>query len=146
MGDAVEVLEQLALQCLRQGSSAYPGEQTQQVFAHIQRVIQPALMACSSSEQHNLLAGLRGERVEAGPSGAPTRGRADVLPTGRNFYAVDLRGVPTETAWDLGYRSADALLQQHLQQEGEHLQHLAISIWGTSTMRTGGDDVPKCWR
>lgn len=142
VGDAVEVLEQLALQCL-QGSAAYPGEQTRQAFHHIQRVIQPALMACSSSERRNLLAGLRGERVEAGPSGAPTRGRADVLPTGRNFYAVDLRGVPTETAWDLGYRSADALLQQHLQQEGEHLKHLAISIWGTSTMRTGGDDVAQ---
>ena len=143
VGDAVAVLEELALQCLRQEPPGYPGQQSQQEFEHIQRIIQPALQACSNQERRNLLAGLRGERVEAGPSGAPTRGRADVLPTGRNFYAVDLRGVPTETAWDLGYRSADALLQQHLQREGEHLKHLAISIWGTSTMRTGGDDVSQ---
>ena len=143
VGDAVTLLEELAHRLLHQGLEACPGEQTRLEFERITNTIQPNLMACSAMEQRNLLAGLRGERVEAGPSGAPTRGRADVLPTGRNFYAVDLRGVPTETAWDLGYRSADALLQQHLQQEGEHLKHLAISIWGTSTMRTGGDDVAQ---
>lgn len=137
------LLEELAHRLLHQGLKTCPGEQTRLEFERITNTIQPNLMACSGMEQRNLLAGLRGERVEAGPSGAPTRGRADVLPTGRNFYAVDLRGVPTETAWDLGYRSADALLQQHLQQEGEHLKHLAISIWGTSTMRTGGDDVAQ---
>ena len=36
-----------------------------------------------------------GGYVPAGPSGAPTRGMAHVLPTGRNFYAVDPRTMPS---------------------------------------------------
>jgi cobaltochelatase CobN len=64
-----------------------------------------------------------------------------LLPTGRNFYSVDLRGLPTEAAWDLGRRSAELLLELHLQEQGEHLRHLALSVWGTATMRNGGEDI-----
>jgi cobaltochelatase CobN len=64
-----------------------------------------------------------------------------VLPTGRNFYSVDLRGLPTEAAWDLGRRSAELLLEEHLQSEGDDLRHLALSVWGTATMRNGGEDI-----
>ena len=67
----------------------------------------------------------------------------DVLPTGRNFYSVDLRGLPTEAAWDLGRRSAERLLDLHLQDEGEPLRHLALSVWGTATMRNGGEDIAQ---
>ncbi|HCD49492.1 MAG TPA: cobaltochelatase subunit CobN, partial [Alphaproteobacteria bacterium] len=74
---------------------------------------------------------------------APTRGRPDVLPTGRNFYSVDLRGLPTEAAWDLGRRSAEQLLDLHLLEEGEPLRHLALSVWGTATMRNGGEDIAQ---
>jgi cobaltochelatase CobN len=103
----------------------------------------PRLQACAAAEREALATALAGGRVEAGPSGAPTRGRPDVLPTGRNFYSVDLRGLPTEAAWDLGRRSAAILLEEHRQQEGCDLTHLALSIWGTSTMRNGGDDVAQ---
>jgi cobaltochelatase CobN len=65
------------------------------------------------------------------------------LPTGRNFYSVDLRALPTEAAWDLGRRSAELLLDQHLMQEGEPLLQLALSVWGTSTMRNGGEDIAQ---
>ena len=65
------------------------------------------------------------------------------LPTGRNFYSVDLRGLPTEAAWDLGRRSAERLLDLHLQEEGEPLWHLALSVWGTATMRNGGEDIAQ---
>ena len=83
---------------------------------------------------------MEGKRISSGPSGAPTRGKLEVLPTGKNFFSVDIRAIPTETAWDLGKRSAEKLVDLYLQENGEHLLHLAISIWGTSTMRNGGEE------
>ena len=68
-------------------------------------------------------------------------GRLDVLPTGRNFYSVDNRAVPTPTAWELGQRSAENLLERHFQEHGAPLRALALSVWGTANMRTGGDDM-----
>jgi len=113
------------------------------VGQHLQASLIPRLLACGEAERRSLVAGLAGERIAAGPSGAPTRGRPDLLPTGRNFYSVDLRGLPTEAAWDLGRRSAELLLESQLQQEGEHLQSLALSVWGTATMRNGGEDIAQ---
>ena len=107
------------------------------------QVLWPRLQDCAAAERSALLRGLSGRRIAAGPSGAPSRGRPDVLPTGRNFYSVDLRGMPTEAAWDLGRRSAEQLLDLHLQEEGEHLRHLALSVWGTATMRNGGEDIAQ---
>jgi cobaltochelatase CobN len=89
------------------------------------------------------LRGLNGEYVPSGASGAPTRGRPEVLPTGRNFYSVDIRAVPTETAWDIGRKAADVLIETYTQEHGEYPQTLGLSIWGTSTMRTGGDDLAE---
>ena len=66
-----------------------------------------------------------------------------MLPTGRNFYSVDIRAIPTETAWEVGSKAAEALIERYTQENGEYPQTLAISIWGTSTMRTGGDDIAQ---
>jgi cobaltochelatase CobN len=90
-----------------------------------------------------LLRGLDGRYVPPGPSGAPTRGRLDVLPTGRNFYSLDSRAIPTQTSWDIGRRAAEALIERHLQDHGEYPTTLGLSVWGTSTMRTGGDDIAQ---
>ena len=103
----------------------------------------PRLNGCASAEKEAFLRGIQGQRIAAGPSGAPSRGRPDVLPTGRNFYSVDLRGLPTEAAWDLGRRSAEQLLDLHLLEQGEPLRHLALSVWGTATMRNGGEDIAQ---
>ncbi|MCP9926983.1 cobaltochelatase subunit CobN [Cyanobium sp. CH-040] len=119
------------------------GACTAPVLRHIRQVLVPRLLACGPAEKEALLAGLEGRRIAAGPAGAPTRGRPDLLPTGRNFYSLDLRGLPTEAAWDLGRRSAELLLELHLQEEGEHLRTLALSVWGTSTMRNGGEDIAQ---
>ena len=78
-----------------------------------------------------------------GASGAPTRGRPDVLPTGRNFYSVDSRAVPTETAWELGRKSADLLVTRHVQDHGDWPTSIALTAWGTANMRTGGDDIAQ---
>ncbi|MFM9109941.1 MAG: cobaltochelatase subunit CobN, partial [Prochlorococcaceae cyanobacterium] len=146
VGDGVERLEAQALElgraCLAgHDPPAALGPHTRAALEHLRQQLLPRLLACPAAERQGLLQGLAGARVEAGPSGAPTRGRPDVLPTGRNFYSVDLRGLPTETAWDLGRRSAELLLEAHLQAEGEPLRHLALSVWGTATMRNGGEDV-----
>jgi cobaltochelatase CobN len=150
VGDGVERLEQQALElcqwALAAAAGAPPlaiGPHTAPVLEHLQTVLLPRLLACGTQERLAFLAGLEGRRIAAGPAGAPTRGRPDLLPTGRNFYSVDLRGLPTEAAWDLGRRSAELLLELHLQEEGEHLRTLALSVWGTSTMRNGGEDIAQ---
>ncbi|MBM5795694.1 MAG: cobaltochelatase subunit CobN, partial [Cyanobacteria bacterium M_surface_7_m2_037] len=153
VGDAVDWLEQQAMDhcaaLLGQAQGESPAHQPQ-AGEHIQAVLQrlqtglvPNLLRCGQAEQQAFLTAVAGGRIAAGPSGAPTRGRPDLLPTGRNFYSVDLRGLPTEAAWDLGRRSAELLLDQHLMQEGEPLQQLALSVWGTSTMRNGGEDIAQ---
>ncbi len=114
-----------------------------EVLHSIQFVIRPALAACGPSEITSLLKGLCGKRVAPGPSGAPTRGRLDVLPTGKNFYSLDNRTVPTPTAWTLGQKSAEELLKRHFQDTGQHLKNAGLSAWGTANMRTGGDDIAQ---
>jgi cobaltochelatase CobN len=157
-GDAIALLETMALALLRRevgealvsGCSpaapqsedqSGPGTTSDIVLRALRQRLLPDLLACAAAEREALLAGLAGRRIAAGPSGAPSRGRPDVLPTGRNFYSVDLRGLPTEAAWDLGRRSAELLLEEHLQSEGDDLRHLALSVWGTATMRNGGEDI-----
>jgi cobaltochelatase CobN len=113
------------------------------VLDFINSSLRPTLAACGTSEITNLLRALKGQSVPRGPSGAPTRGHLDVLPTGRNFYTIDNRTLPTPAAWQLGKASADALLKRHFQDTGQHLANAALSCWGTSNMRTGGDDIAQ---
>ncbi len=165
-GDGAALLERWALQLVQQqleaitpSSGEYspsrppaspggspvspPGPATEAVLHHLRQRLQPALLACGEAERQALMRGLEGGQIAAGPSGAPTRGRPDLLPTGRNFYSVDLRGLPTEAAWDLGRRSAELLLELHLQEQGDDLRQLALSVWGTATMRNGGEDIAQ---
>jgi cobaltochelatase CobN len=97
----------------------------------------------TSDEIANLLAGLAGGHVPAGPSGAPTRGGAHVLPTGRNFYSVDPQAVPSPLAWDVGRALADRLVERHLGETGTYPRTVGLVVWGTANMRTQGDDVAE---
>jgi cobaltochelatase CobN len=141
VGDLVEHLE-LQAAAILEGAAA-PGPLSQAVCDEIETTMRPKLRASGPHEVQALLDGLAGKFVAPGPSGAPSRGRLDVLPTGRNFYSVDNRAVPTPTAWELGRKSAEGLLIRHFQDNGAHLRSLALSVWGTSNMRTGGDDVAQ---
>ncbi|WAB95773.1 cobaltochelatase subunit CobN [Pseudomonas putida] len=149
-GDTRERLELLALQVIEHalgGTLQLPDEAqwqpVHQVVQALQGQVAPDLDACGAAEINGLLAALAGRFVPAGPSGAPSRGRLDVLPTGRNFYTVDIRNLPTTTAWRLGFASANLILERHLQDHGDHLRQLGLSVWGTATMRTGGDDIAQ---
>jgi cobaltochelatase CobN len=102
----------------------------------------PRLRA-STGEIDAVLAALDGRYVPAGPSGSPTRGRVDVLPTGRNFYGVDPKALPSELSWDVGVRLGDALLERHVREDGRHPETVGIVVWGTAAMRTHGDDVAE---
>jgi cobaltochelatase CobN len=97
--------------------------------------------ACAPSERAALLAALDGRFVEPGPAGAPSAGRADVLPTGRNLASIDPRGVPTRAAMELAVRAADDLLTRHRQDHGDWPRRIVLNLWGTATMRTGGEDL-----
>ena len=113
-----------------------------QTLAYACRVLKPNLDATTDEITH-LLAGLSGRYVPAGPSGAPSRGLAHILPTGRNFYAVDPRALPSQAAWAVGANLAREVLERHLQETGTYPEHVAISVWGTANMRTQGDDVAQ---
>ena len=141
-GDTVERLELLA-QRLVEGGAVAPGPKSRAVLDEITANIVPAVAACGPAEGQALLAALDGLAIQPGPSGAPTRGRMDVLPTGRNFYSVDSRAVPTPTAWALGWKSANLLIEKHLQAHGDWPRAMLVTAWGTANMRTGGDDIAQ---
>jgi cobaltochelatase CobN len=90
-----------------------------------------------------VLGALRGRHVPAGPSGAPTRGRLDVLPTGRNFYSVDPRALPSELSYATGVKLADAVLERHVADTGAVPEMVGLVAWGTAAMRTQGDDAAE---
>ena len=144
VGDTVERLELYGRNLLR-GTEAFtaPGPLSHE----IQTVHAPALAAKLEESAFDELANLRnslaGGFVPPSPSGAPTRGREDVLPTGRNFYSIDPRSLPTPAAWRLGWESACQLLDLHRQDQGVYPKSLLVSAWGTANMRTGGDDLAQ---
>jgi len=157
LGDIVEVLEEhaalLVEQLINQDSefriqnSEFRNQNSctdamNRVSTWIRDRLLPALQQTDQEITH-LLHGLDGGYVPSAPSGAPTRGRPEVLPTGRNFYSVDIRAIPTETAWDIGRKAAETLVEYYTQEHGEYPKTLGLSLWGTATMRTGGDDIAE---
>ena len=119
-----------------------PADIVRSVLSFVCERLAPAL-ARTTDEIDNLLAGLGGRYVPAGPSGAPTRGNAHVLPTGRNFYAVDPRALPSLAAWQVGQELAREVLERYRRETGAYPEAVGISAWGTSAMRTHGDDVAE---
>ena len=112
------------------------------VLRYVCESIYPALTQ-TTDEIDALLRGFDGRFISPGPAGAPTRGMAGVLPTGRNFYSMDPRSIPSETSWQIGKELADSLVERYLTDEGEYPESVGISVWGTSAMRTHGDDISQ---
>ncbi|MEU6607997.1 cobaltochelatase subunit CobN [Streptomyces shenzhenensis] len=100
-------------------------------------------LARTTDEIGHILHALDGGYVPAGPSGSPTRGLVNVLPTGRNFYSVDPKAIPSRLSWEVGQSLADSLVQRHLQDTGAYPGSVGLTVWGTSAMRTQGDDIAE---
>ena len=152
--DAREYLELLAQQWVRQYivekksidsdfKQLFPA--TVDLLNYAKQVIFQALNTSAEQELQALISGLQGEFIDPGPSGAPTRGRLDTLPTGRNFFSVDNRSIPSTAAWAIGKHSAQIMLERHLQDHGDYPKQIGLSVWGTATMRTGGDDIAQAF-
>ncbi|MEI3851999.1 MULTISPECIES: cobaltochelatase subunit CobN [Ensifer] len=143
-GDTVERVELLAAK-LVSGEEPCPADwtNTKAVLDEIDTRLKPSITGSGAAEMAGFLTGLDGRFVAPGPSGAPTRGRPDVLPTGRNFYSVDSRSVPTPAAYELGKKSAELLIRRYLQDHGEWPSSFGLTAWGTANMRTGGDDIAQ---
>ncbi|WP_043526994.1 cobaltochelatase subunit CobN [Litchfieldella xinjiangensis] len=151
--DTRERLERLALWlmedfvlapgCLATLARDYPA--TAQQCRYARDTLWAAMQQGADMEIQSLLDGLEGLFVLPGPSGAPSRGRLDTLPTGRNFFSVDNRSIPSPAAWTLGEASAQAFIERYLQDNGDYPHRLGLSIWGTATMRTGGDDIAQAF-
>ena len=127
---------------LLEGSAPAGSPEEAAVLDWVASALVPALER-TPDEIGRVLAALDGRWVPPGPSGAPTRGMAHVLPTGRNFYSVDPKALPTSLAWDVGRRLADELLARHLDAEGRYPRSVGLVVWGTAAMRTGGDDIAE---
>ncbi|MHC8420928.1 cobaltochelatase subunit CobN [Streptomyces sp. NB004] len=125
--------------------AAVPSEHGEQVAAVLEfaaREVVPRLAATTAEIDHAVHA-LNGGFVPAGPSGSPLRGLVNVLPTGRNFYSVDPKAVPSRLAWETGQALADSLLERYRTDNGAWPTSVGLSLWGTSAMRTAGDDVAE---
>jgi cobaltochelatase CobN len=142
-GDTVERLELLALRLVGGAACPRTWPRTRAVLDFIRESLAPTVDRCGDAELDGFLRGLAGRFVAPGASGAPTRGRLDALPTGRNFYSVDTRAIPTPSAWTLGWKSAGLILDRHRQEHGNWPRALVLSAWGTANMRTGGDDIAQ---
>jgi cobaltochelatase CobN len=101
--------------------------------------------ACGAAESLGVLRALGGRFLAPGPAGAPARGRLDVLPTGRNLYAIDPRSAPTRNAWEIGRRAAEEICKRYAQDRGEWPKRIVLDLWGSATMRTGGDDLAQAF-
>jgi cobaltochelatase CobN len=106
-------------------------------------IADPLWQGCAEAERAALIAALDGKHVPAGPAGAPQRGRRDVLPTGRNLFTADPRLLPTPTAVELGRLAADDVIRLYLQTHGEMPRSLVIDLWGSATLRTGGEEIAQ---
>ncbi|MFJ3644630.1 cobaltochelatase subunit CobN [Streptomyces murinus] len=118
------------------------GEQVRAILEFAAREVVPRLAATTAELDHTVHA-LAGGFVPAGPSGSPLRGLVNVLPTGRNFYSVDPKAVPSRLAWETGQALAESLLERYRADNGDWPVSVGLSLWGTSAMRTAGDDVAE---
>ena len=127
-------------QCLALAEGLGPSEDIARTVTYICDTLVPNL-ARMTDEMDNMMHAFEGGYVLPGPSGAPTRGNADILPMGRNFYGIDPDIVPTKAAWEIGVRMADQMIERYVQEKGAYPTEVGFIIWATDTMKTNGDDV-----
>ncbi|MDT0610640.1 cobaltochelatase subunit CobN [Streptomyces lancefieldiae] len=156
--DAIDLLEQLCrrfaegMEARDWDATAVPGLVREVLGAELPDAVAVLEFACvevvprlarTTDEIGHILRALDGGYVPAGPSGSPTRGLVNVLPTGRNFYSVDPKAIPSRLSWEVGQSLADSLIQRYLDDTGAYPKSVGLTVWGTSAMRTQGDDIAE---
>jgi cobaltochelatase CobN len=157
-GDVIKELNDASLEMIKRFNGAGFHEQSiadiahavlgkcssdlQRCLTYVGNFVAPAL-AATTDELTYTVAACEGDYVPPGPSGSVTRGMADILPTGRNFYSVDPRAVPSQASWRVGVALGDALLDRYLEEEGKYPESIGIVIWATDAMKTKGDDIAE---
>ena len=131
----------LALAWVQEGNADFK-EGLEKVCTYICETINPNLQL-TTQEQDNMLRGFEGQYIEPGPSGAPTSGCADLLPTGRNFFGVDPRTLPTPAAWELGKTLGDQVIERFIAEEGHYPENVGIVLWSGANMRSHGQCVAE---
>lgn len=128
--------------CIRAVKEIFPNytDDLVKVTSFICGELYPNLMLMGG-EIDSVIRGLDGKFISPGPSGCPTRGRAKILPTGKNFYSIDPDAVPWHSSWEIGKKMADQMVQRFVDENGCYPKSIGIVIWATDTMKTGGDDV-----
>ena len=116
------------------------GEDLDKVVGFICGFIHDSILHMTD-ELTNIVVALDGKFVPPGPSGCPGRGRAQILPTGRNFYSIDPDGVPWHSSWEIGSKMAEQMVERYVKDNGAYPKSVGIILWATDTMKTGGDDV-----
>lgn len=119
-----------------------PRPRLERILHYVAEVLVPNIRRVRDEIEASLRA-LAGGFVAPGPSGAPTRGQADILPTGRNFYSLDPRIIPSPGAWEVGKALGDALLERYRMEKGQYPESVGIILWGGPTMRSKGDDIAE---
>ncbi len=119
-----------------------PSPHVKAVLVYIIEKLLPNIKA-SVEEIESVLTALNGKFVEEGPSGAPTRGDADILPTGKNFYSVDPSKLPSPGAWEVGMRLGDALIEKSMTELNKYPENIAVYVTGTASMRTKADTIAQ---
>ncbi|MET8676222.1 cobaltochelatase subunit CobN [Streptomyces sp. NPDC004647] len=157
--DAIDLLEQLCrrlaegMEELGWDAAAVPGlvsevlggQELPEAAAVLEFACQEVVprLSRTTDEIGNVLHALNGGYIPAGPSGSPTRGLVNVLPTGRNFYSVDPKAIPSRLSWEVGQSLADSLIARYLADTGDYPKSVGLTVWGTSAMRTQGDDIAE---
>jgi cobaltochelatase CobN len=149
---AVDAIEAIARDLVEQMDEAdwdparaaelHDDPEVQRVLAFAATQVVPRL-ARTTDELDAVVHALDGGFIAAGPSGSPLRGLVNVLPTGRNFYTVDPRAVPSRLAWQTGQAMAESLVAKYVDETGGYPESVGLSVWGTSAMRTSGDDIAE---
>ncbi|WP_157260535.1 cobaltochelatase subunit CobN [Patulibacter minatonensis] len=142
LGDAGWPSDAAAIRDLTTATLGRGHAETERVLRYAAAEVVPRIRR-STEELDHVVGALNGRYVPSGPSGSPTRGRLDVLPTGRNFYGVDPKALPSQLSWDTGRRLADDLVRRHVEEEGRAPEQIGIVVWGTANMRTHGDDIAE---
>jgi cobaltochelatase CobN len=132
--DRLDEVQRAVVGCVSSETTEALAFACQQIVPKLERV---------SDEVEHVLDALEGRYIPAGPAGAPTRGMAHILPSGRNFYAVDPRALPSEAAWRVGQQLAREAIERYRAEENQYPETVGLSAWGTSQMRTHGDDVSE---